>query len=150
MPNEEFLMWADKHRPEVVKVRDMLEVPIPDDLWILREQLVAVEAYHVRMGTMLADAERLLIEAEHRELLALGTGGGPTSERKTHVKFATKTERRVRDVVKSLCNAMQYRMMLGMSVMKGLNAELSASNATHGHRQGAPRTVRALTPRVLA
>ena|SRR5690349_3219615 len=143
MPNEEFVLWADKHRPEVIKMRELLDTAIPDELWELREHLVEVEAYNARMSTMLGEAERLFIEATHRELLALGDGGGATSERKVLVNFATKTERRVRDVIKGLCRAMEYRLMLGMSLLKTLNTELAASNTTH---RGGPRTTRPLTP----
>ncbi len=144
MPNEEFIQWAGDHRPEVIRVRDLLGTPITDELWALRDHLVEVEAYNARMSTLLAEAERIFIEATEREMRALGAGGGPTSERKVLVNFATRQERRVRDVLKGLCRAMEYRMMLGMSLLKTLNTELASSNVVH--RGGGPRQVRALTP----
>lgn len=143
MPNEEFIMWADSHRPEVMKMKTLLDQPLPDELWILRDHLVEVEAYNARMTSLLADGERMYTDAQYRELQALGAGGGATSERKVHVAFAVKQERKVRDVLKGLCRAMEYRLMLGMSLLKTLNVELASSNAIH---RGPPRTTRALTP----
>lgn len=143
MPNDEFTLWADTNRLEVMNMRELLDHPIPDELWTLREHLVEVEAYNARMTSLLAEAEGMFIDAMERELRALGAAGGPTSERKVYLNFATKQERRVRDVLKGLCRAMEYRLMLGMSLLKTLNTELSASNVINGARQ---RTTRALTP----
>lgn len=148
MPSEEFILWADKHRPEVMKMRTMLDQPLGDDPWDIREHLVAVEAYNARLNTILADAEQFLIEAEKRELVALGDGGGATSERKVYTKFATKTERKVRDVVKGICRSMEARLMLGMSSMKLLHTEMVANAGVHSSRprMTGHRTTRPLTP----
>ena len=139
MPNEEFIMWADTHRKEVTEMRGILDTPMPDELWALREQLVRVEAWNARMTALWAESERLLADAEEREMRALESWAGATSERRIHMKFETKQERRVRDVLKGLCRSMEYRLMLGMSGLKSLNAEREASRAVHGSRQGAQR-----------
>lgn len=134
MVSEEFIEWANKARIEVGAMRGLLNTRIPDDLWPLREHLVKVEAYHARMVTLYADSERFLVDAEEREMNALGTAGGPTSERKLHVKFKTIQERKVRDVLKGFCEGLKYRLMLGMSLMKPLNAEMASCRAVHSQR----------------
>jgi hypothetical protein len=130
MPTEEFVAWANKHRLEVTGVQELLKTPLSEDMASLRGQLIGIEGWNARVSTMVAQAESYLSAAEDSEMGKLLEGEKlAPSLLKIRLKFMTRQERRVRDVLKGLSHATEYRLMLGMSLMKAHNIEMAAARA---------------------
>ena len=114
--------WFLKALPEIQSVQKVMEDRLSDNPSELYNQLCAIEAWHSRMTSLLADANARLDGAEYQALIAL-PAGMKGSARDITVANIVKKERRLRDILDGLAKSISNRIFLGMSLRKASNAE---------------------------
>ena len=109
--------WLEDVGPEIAVVQAMLRAPLSDNPRSLVEQLTEAESWYGRVMTLLADANSYLDLAE-QEQLGLIDKSLTVLERQTALAAAVFQERRLRDILEGLAEALKNRTMLGMNLRR--------------------------------
>lgn len=114
--------WLGSNLCEVEAVQIMLRAPLSDNPRVLVEQLTQAEAWYGRVMTLLADANAYLDLAEYEHLTKIDRSL-TVLERQTVLRALVVRERRLRDVLEGMGEALKNRGILGMSLMRANSAE---------------------------
>lgn len=124
---ESFEEWFESIRPEIDGIQKILNKPMGTDMSVLVDQLVQVECRHSRINVLLAEANTYLDLAE-RDRLPLKEEYDTVLDRKTELAARVVDERRVRNILQALSEAIKSRLILGMSMQKSYTAERLGRN----------------------
>lgn len=116
--------WFAEIADEIGAVQGLLAERISDNPVKATEQLGKVEAWGARFSTLLADANSHLNTAKYQKLMKKEQGLTDL-DREARMDHDVRTERRIRDIVKGLCEAINVRLMYGMSTRKQAAGETS-------------------------
>lgn len=119
-----FGSWLEDVKVEIEQVQELVAEKLSDNPAVLYEQLAKVEAWHGRMTTMLAEANSFLDLAEYAALIPKQEGVTDV-DRRVRQAAAVVNERKMRDIVEGLCQTIQTKLMLGMSLKKQSQGERS-------------------------
>lgn len=114
--------YFERHLPEIKKVQSILETKLADAPALLEDQFREVEAYYGRMTSILAWADSYLDLAERQRLVARDADFTDV-DRQVELRAACARERRFRDIVKGLRDAIETRIGVCQSLMKALREE---------------------------
>lgn len=109
--------WLKKHTPEIKNIQTMLLTELSDNPSVIVQQLVDIECWGSRASSLLAHSNFLLDLAEKRELSTIDKEL-KAIEREVALAAAVARERRLRDVLHGICDAIKTRISLGQSIIK--------------------------------
>ena len=124
-----FEEWTESIIEDFGIMQTMLQKVLPDAPEQLADVLRETEAWHARLTTMLASANRYLDQAEYTEGRRSECSDESMLERKMRVRGAVAEERQTRNTIDGLCEAVRTRIMLGMSLLKASSGERIANAA---------------------
>lgn len=117
-----FHEWWGGCYSEIDHVQNLLATNLSDAPAELALQLIEIEGWHGRMTTLLAEANSYLDLAE-RVALDERDESWTDLDRKVNLRAAVHEERRIRDVIDGIAEAIRLRLMLGMSLTKASTHE---------------------------
>lgn len=127
-PELDFLDYYRDKNEEIKEVQSLLQIPLSDNHVHLNEQLREIEAWYGRLVTIHGWADYHLDRCEAFNVKPKD-GKETADDRKVALANAVATQRRFRDVVEGLVEAVKNRVMLGMALLKA-QANESRGGAT--------------------
>lgn len=117
-----FIDYFERHLDEIKRVQAILETKLSDNPSILEEQFREVEAHYGRLTSILAWANSYLDLAERERVLPAGSGY-TVHDSEVHLAAACARERRFRDIVNGLCEAVKTRISVCQTLIKVMREE---------------------------
>ena len=112
-----FEQWLEANLMEIETVQEMLSDKLSDNPALLCESLARAEAWNARISSLLADANAFLDLAE-RAALSDRNDDWTDLDRRVNLKATVVNERRMRDIIAGIGEALKNRLILGMSLRK--------------------------------
>ncbi len=114
--------WFEENKEEIKHVEGMLAEPLPAEPTMLDEMLRRLDSEYARMNSLYAEtlsyyyvAKRLFLKSRKDKWTDL--------DREIHMRADTITERRLRDVLAGIVDAIKSKLILGMSIRKSYVSE---------------------------
>lgn len=120
--NKPFVDFVLKIGSETAEVTDLLNDPLSDNPSKMDEQVRAVEAWYGRLTTHLAHANYYLDIAQ-RDTLKPKEPGKTDLDRQIESNAAVANERRLRDILTGMTEAVRQRVILAQALMKAHSQE---------------------------
>lgn len=117
-----FLEYFERHIDEIKRVQLLLETKLSEHPGLLEEQFREAESHYGRMTSILAWAESYLDLAERGRLVPRDADF-TDMDREVEMKAACARERRFRDIVSGLCEAIKMRVSVCQTLLKGYREE---------------------------
>lgn len=118
----EFLNWWEKVKPEVDAISELLFKELSDDPGRLIDDLVEIEAWYGRSGTLLSEAQTNLDLS--RGFYLPPKEGLTDFDRKIKLDEIVSPFREARDKMESLHEAIKMRITLGQSLLSYMKQSL--------------------------
>jgi hypothetical protein len=112
---DDFVLWEDSHRKEILSVHEILSNSLQDDPESLIQQACEIEGWNGRIGSMLAESNSYLDRAKRD--LRPDKDFGSEMDRRTELDGLTASVRVVRDTLESLANCIKQRLILIESLL---------------------------------
>ena len=109
--------WLADHLPSILEVQKLMAEALSDNPARVYEQLSKAEAWLARINPMSADANARLDRAEYRMLMALPEGH-TVDQKRIIIRNGVVKDRRMRDILKGLSEAVTNRLILGMNLRR--------------------------------
>lgn len=106
------------------EIKAILSTPLREDPHDLADDLAKIEAWGSRISYLLAKADGYLDMAESQRLLPKDPKQYSDLDREKHLAAACAKERVLRDLLESMSKGISSRIMLGMSNLGVMRAEI--------------------------
>lgn len=113
---EEFIIWEDSHRGEIVSVQEILVNQLPDDSEGLIAAACEIEGHYSRIGSLLAESNSFLSRA--KMILRPEKEFGSEMDRRTELDGKIATVKMVTDKLENLTAAIKQRLILIEALLK--------------------------------